>query len=98
LLDDLPKAQSLLGACGYNADWFRDALEAKGIQSCISGRRSRNEPVRYDKHRNRRRSRIAIMFGRQRTGAASPLATTAARPSSSRLSSSRPLSSSGNNQ
>ncbi len=49
LLDDLPKAQWLLGDRGYDADWFRDALEAKGIQPCIPGRRSRNEPVRYDK-------------------------------------------------
>ncbi|MDK8187159.1 MULTISPECIES: IS5 family transposase [Sphingomonas] len=64
LLDDLPKAQWLLGDRGYDADWFRDALQAKGIQPCIPGRRSRNEPVRYDKRRYRRRSRIEIMFGR----------------------------------
>lgn len=35
LLDDLPKAQWLLGDRGYDADWFRDALQAKGIQPCI---------------------------------------------------------------
>ncbi|MBW6524631.1 IS5 family transposase [Sphingomonas sp. RHCKR47] len=64
LLDDMPKAQWLLGDRGYDADWFRDALQAKGIQPCIPGRRSRNEPVRYDKRRYRRRSRIEIMFGR----------------------------------
>ncbi|WP_310103610.1 IS5 family transposase [Sphingomonas sp. BE138] len=64
LLDDLPKAQWLLGDRGYDADWFRDALQAKGIQPCIPGRRSRNEPVRYDKRRYRRRNRIEIMFGR----------------------------------
>ena len=46
LLDDLPKAQWLLGDRGYYADWFRDALNAKGIEPCIPGRRSRNEPVR----------------------------------------------------
>ncbi|VXD06344.1 hypothetical protein SPHINGOT1_660042 [Sphingomonas sp. T1] len=39
-----------------------DALEAKDIKPCIPGRRSRNEPVRYDKRRYRRR--IEIMFGR----------------------------------
>jgi hypothetical protein len=27
-LDDLPKAQWLLGDRGYDADWFRDALQA----------------------------------------------------------------------
>ena len=67
LLDDLPKAQWLLGDRGYDADWFRDALQAKGIQPCIPGRRSRNEPVRYDKRRYRRRSRIEIMFAASRT-------------------------------
>jgi len=64
LLDDLPKAQWLLGNRGNDADWFRDALDAKGIQPFIPGRRSRNEPVRYDKRRYQRRSRIEIMFGR----------------------------------
>jgi len=37
LLDDLPKAQWLLGDRSYDADWFRDAPEAKGIQPCIPG-------------------------------------------------------------
>ncbi len=64
LLDDLPKAQWLLGDRGYDADWFRDALQAKDIQPCIPGRKSRNDPVGYDKRRYRHRSRIEIMFGR----------------------------------
>ena len=51
LLDSLPKAQWLLGDRGYDADWFRDALEAKGITPCIPGRKSRTVPVRYDKRR-----------------------------------------------
>ncbi|MBB3911482.1 transposase [Sphingomonas desiccabilis] len=42
----------------------RDALQAKGIQPCIPGWKSRNDPVRYDKRRCRRRSRIEIVFGR----------------------------------
>jgi transposase len=56
LLDDMPNAQWLLGDRGYDASWFRDALQAKGIQPCI--------PVRYGKRRYRRRSRMEIMFGR----------------------------------
>jgi transposase len=64
LLDEVPKAQWLLGDRGYDADWFRDALQTKGIQPCIPGRRSRNEPVRYDKHQYRRRSRIEMIIGR----------------------------------
>ena len=39
LLDDLPKAQWLLGDRGYDADWFRDALKDKGIKPCIPGRK-----------------------------------------------------------
>ena len=34
LLDELPKAQWLLGDRGYDADWFRDALQKKGIKPC----------------------------------------------------------------
>jgi hypothetical protein len=43
----LPKAQWLLGDGGHDADRFGDALQAKGIQPCIPGRRSRDEPVGY---------------------------------------------------
>jgi transposase len=39
-------------------------LQAKGIEACIPGRKSRLEPASYDKRRYRRRSRIEIMFGR----------------------------------
>jgi|GEM_PF-297291 len=48
LLDSRPKAQWLLGERGYDADWFRDALQAKGITPFIPGRKTR----------------IEIMFGR----------------------------------
>ncbi len=64
LLDDLPKAQWLLGDRGYDADWFRGALQAKGIQPCIPSRKSRLDPSDMTKRRYRRRSRIEIMFGR----------------------------------
>jgi transposase len=36
----------------------------EGIQPCVPGRRSRNEPVGYDKRWYRRGSHIGIMFGR----------------------------------
>ena len=64
LLDDLPKAQWLLGDRGYDADWFRDALQAKGIQPCIPGRKSRLEPVDTTSADTGAASRIEIMFGR----------------------------------
>ena len=63
-LSSLPAAEWLLGDRGYDADWFRDALKDKGIKPCIPGRKSRTEPVKYDKRRYKRRNRIEIMFGR----------------------------------
>jgi len=49
---------------GYDADRFRDALQERSIKPCIPGRKSRNEPIEYDKRRYRRRNRIEIMLGR----------------------------------
>ncbi len=63
LLDELPKAKWLL-ADRYDADWFRDALQAKGITPCIPGRKSRNKTIKYDKRCYKRRNRIEVMFGR----------------------------------
>ncbi len=64
LPDEPPEAQRPLGDRGHDADWFRDALQAKGMRSCVPGRKSRNETVQHDKRRYRRRSRIEIEFGR----------------------------------
>ncbi|MDV2968793.1 IS5 family transposase [Nitratireductor aquimarinus] len=64
LLDELPRAKWLLADRGYDADRYRDALQAKGITPCIPGRKSRNKTIKYDKRRYKRRNRIEIMFGR----------------------------------
>ncbi|MFX0543905.1 IS5 family transposase [Roseovarius sp. S4756] len=64
LLSCLPKAEWLLGDRGYDADWFREALNSKGIKPCIPGRKARKTVVKYDKRRYKRRNRIEIMFGR----------------------------------
>ena len=64
LVGSLPAAEWLLGDRGYDADWFREDLVDRGITPCIPGRKSRDKPVRYDKRRYKRRSRIEIMFGR----------------------------------
>ena len=58
LLDTLPKAQWMLADRGYDADWFRDALQEKGITPCIPGRKIRSKTVKYDKRRYKRRNRI----------------------------------------
>jgi len=64
LLSSLPDVDWLLGDRGYDADWFREALEDKGIRACIPGRKQRKTTVKYDKRRYKRRNRIEIMFGR----------------------------------
>jgi transposase len=64
LLDDLLKAQWMLADRGYDVEWFRDALEQKGIKPCILGRKSHSIPVIYHKRRYKRHNRIEIMFGR----------------------------------
>lgn len=64
LLDSLPPAEWMLADRGYDADWFREALEEKGIKPCIPGRKSRAKPVKYDKRKYKRRNRIEMMFGR----------------------------------
>ena len=64
LLDGLPKADWLLGDRGFDAEWFRDALEEKEATPSIPGSKSRTKPVKYDKRRYKSRNRIEIMFGR----------------------------------
>jgi transposase len=51
LLSGLPKVKWLLGDRGYDADWFGEALQDKGIRACIPGRKKRKTPVKYDKRR-----------------------------------------------
>ena len=64
LLSGLPNVEWMLGDRRYDADWLREALQDKGIRACIPGRKQRKTPVKYDKRRYKRRSRIGIMFGR----------------------------------
>src|SRR5690606_17170737 len=48
----------LLADRGYDADWFRKALQGKGIRACIPGRKARKLSVKYDKRRYKRRNRL----------------------------------------
>jgi Transposase DDE domain len=43
-------------------DWFRDALKDKGIRPSVTGRKSRDKPVKHAKRHNKRRNRIQNMF------------------------------------
>ena len=63
LLGFLPKATALLTDRGYEADWFRKALNEREIFPCIPGRKARKVPVEYDAELNKERRRIENMFG-----------------------------------
>lgn len=64
LLDGLPKAKEMLADRGYDSDWFRDALAAKGIKPCIPPRKNRKIQIPYDKALYKQRHKIENMFGR----------------------------------
>ncbi len=49
LLDKLPQANVMLADRGYDSDWFREALRAKGFTPCIPPRKNRKIPIDYDK-------------------------------------------------
>src|SRR5690606_39256470 len=98
LLDDLPKAKWLLGDRGYNADWFREALQAKGTKPCIPGRKSRLHPSNMTSAGTNGATALSSCSAVSRTGAGSPPAKIDLPPSSSLPSRSPQLSSSGCDQ
>ena len=61
-----PKVDWLLGHCGYDADWFREALQDNGIRACIPCRTQRKTSVKYDRRRYKRRNRIEFVFGKRK--------------------------------
>jgi transposase len=46
VLDALPKAQELIADRGYDADWFRHALAARGTTACIPPNPTARSPSR----------------------------------------------------
>lgn len=64
LLSSLPPAKSLIADRGDDADWFRWALEERGIKPCIPSRKGRRDPVPHDLAVYRQRHRIENMFAR----------------------------------
>jgi transposase len=64
LLASLPQAKRLLGDKGYDADWLRDELKAKGLRVRIPGRRGRLHPARHNKRLYKKRCRIENAFAR----------------------------------
>ena len=64
LLNGLPPAEHMLADRGYDADWYREALEDKGITPCIPSRKNRKVPIPYDESRYRKRHKIENSFAR----------------------------------
>jgi IS5 family transposase len=64
LLAQLPPAKRLLGDKGYDADWLRNELKARGLRICIPGRRGRLHPARHNKRLYQKRCRIENAFAR----------------------------------
>jgi transposase len=50
LLNDLPVGAAVIADKGYDADWFRDLIEASGCTPHIPPRSNRYEGVTYCKH------------------------------------------------
>ena len=64
MFDALPRAKAMLGDRGYDADWFRDALTARGITPCIPSKANRKVFIPHDRILYRQRHKIENMFGR----------------------------------
>ena len=64
LLSALPPAKRLLVDRGYDADWFRETLDKKGIAACIPARRGRKNPPSHDRKLYKQRHRIENFFAR----------------------------------
>jgi len=64
LIEKLPKAKALLADRGYDATWFREALQVKGIEPCIPSKKNRKMPVPYDKILYKKRHKVENMFAK----------------------------------
>ena len=64
MIDAMPPAPVLLGDRGYDADWLRQALAARGTIACIPSRKNRKVPIPHDAALYKRRHKIENMFGR----------------------------------
>ena len=78
MLDAMPAAPVLIADRGYDADWLRQALRARGTRPCIPSRAGRTKPIRHGKQLYRARTKSRSCSGGSRTGGASTPATTAA--------------------
>lgn len=64
LLDRLPEAKEMLADRGYDANWFRTALKAKGITPCIPPKKNRRAFIPYDAILYKKRHKVENMFAK----------------------------------
>ena len=64
LFDALPRAKELLGDKGYDSDWFRAALTARGITPCIPPKSNRKVQYPYDKAVYKKRHLVENLFAK----------------------------------
>jgi len=64
LLNASPPANVLLADKGYDADWFREALEDIGIAAGIPARQEGKNPTNHGSALYRQRHRIENLFAR----------------------------------
>ena len=64
MIDAFPKAKELLADRGYDADWFRAALEQRGITPCIPSKVNRKMHIPHDAALYRQRHKVENMFGK----------------------------------
>jgi transposase len=64
MIDALPEAKVLLGDRGYDADWFRNVLKARGIAPCIPSKANHKIQIPYDSSLYCKPHNIENMFGR----------------------------------
>ena len=64
MIDAFPKAKALLADRGYDADWFRAALEQQGITPCIPPKANRKVRIPHDAALYRQRHKVENMFGK----------------------------------
>ena len=64
LLEGLPPTKHMLADRGYDADWYRQALEDKSIAPCIPSRKGRKVLIPYDEVRYRKRHKTENSFAR----------------------------------
>ena len=64
LFDALPCAKELLGDKGYDSDWFRAALTARGITPCIPPKSNRKVQYHYDKAVYKKRHLVENLFAK----------------------------------